>query len=129
MKLVGSGLDADVKDRAGGVAELSAVVRGVNLELGQRVGWRLDVEAGAVLFVVDVHVVVNTVEDEVVLRGALAVGREVSRAAAASDVVALEGRSYAGSQLRDINPIASIKRSVVDGVSVHDLTHGSRFTL
>ena len=83
MDLVGAGLDADVDDGSGGVAELGAVVGSVNLELSQSVRWRLDVVAGAVLLVVDVYVVVNAVKDEVVLGGALAVGREVACAAAA----------------------------------------------
>ena len=122
--LVGARLDAGAEHGAGGVAELGAVVGGVDLELRQRVRWRLDVVAGAVHEVVDVHVVVHAVQDEVVLGGALAVGREVSRAAAAGKGVAPQRRSHAGRQLRDIDPVASVERGVVNGVSVHDLTHG-----
>ena len=75
---IGAGFDAGVDDRAGGVAELRAVGSGLDLELSESVRWRPDDVAGAVEEVDDVGVVVDAVEDEVVLLGALAVGVEVA---------------------------------------------------
>ena len=83
VDFVGACLNAGVQHGSSRVPEFGAVVGGIDLEFRQRVRGRLHIVAGAVLKVVDVDVVVDAVQDEVVLRGALAVGREVTRATAA----------------------------------------------
>ena len=80
--LVGSRLDAGVDHGAGRVAELRAVVGGADLEFSQSVWRRRHIVAGAVLKIVDIHIVIDTVQDEVVLGGALAIGKEVCLTAA-----------------------------------------------
>ena len=67
VDLVGTGFEAGVEDGTGGVAELGAVVAGVDLELGEGVRRGPDDVAGAVEEVDDVDVVVDAIEEEVVL--------------------------------------------------------------
>ena len=127
VDLVGARLDAGVEHGSSRVPELGTVVGSVDLEFSQRIRWRLDIVAGAVHEVVGIHIVVDTIEDEVVLGGALAIGREVARAGAPAK--AIDGRIDAGRQLRNIDPVAPVECRFVDGVSVHYLTHGSVLTL
>ena len=121
MDVVGSGLDAGVDDGAGGMAELRGIVAGLELELGQGIGRRVDDVAGAVGEVHHVGVVVHAVEDEVILFGALAVGVEIAAAATAG----AGGQSRAGSQLGNKDPIAAAEGNVIDFFRGHGLANGT----
>jgi hypothetical protein len=81
VEVVGAGLERSVDDSAAVAAELGAEVVVLHLEFLQRVDGGGDGLAGKRLQVEDVGVVVHTVEEEVVVEGAGAVGGEVGVAA------------------------------------------------
>src|SRR6185437_12626725 len=78
VNTIGAGLDAGVDDGTSRMPEFGAVVRGGNLELGQRVRRRVDEIAGAPQIILGHGVVVHSVKHEVVLFGPHSVGVEVA---------------------------------------------------
>ena len=69
MDVVGTGLDGGIEHRAGGTAELSAEVGGLDIEFLDRVNRRKNGEVRSVEEVDRVGVIVDAVEQIVVLRG------------------------------------------------------------
>src|SRR5262249_32064187 len=86
MELIGAGLDGCVEHCAGGAAELSAEIRGLNLELLNCVHRRQDDEIRSVKKVDRVGVVVDAIKHVVVLRRAEPVGRECAAGGVAARI-------------------------------------------
>src|ERR1700728_2994920 len=99
--------------------ELRTGVRGLNLELLQGIGRRLDAVAGSVQEVDGVRVVVNAIQDEVVLCFAFTVGVEVAISRTASAICG--GNS--GRELGKEDVVALIERDVVDLLLAHHLAN------
>jgi hypothetical protein len=88
------------------VSKLGGVVAGLNLEFRQRIRRGLSDEAGSVVEVHHVGIVVHAVENEVILLGALAVGVEIAFALATRAL----RRDRACCELRYKYPVAAAER-------------------
>ena len=119
MNAVGAGLDGRVENGACGTAQFSAEIRGLHLELLNRVHRRQDDVVGSVQEVDVVRVVVDAVQQVVVLRGTKPVGRESARSRIAAGI----GLRclHAGAQLRKEGKVAPVKRKRVHFLLVDDL--------
>src|ERR1700740_1761650 len=104
--MVRARLDAGVSNRAGGVAKFCAEVAGLDAELSKSIRRGPHDEAGTIEEINQVGIVIDTIQDKVVLLRALSVRDKITRAASAC---VSKRRCYTGSQLRDINPVASIE--------------------
>src|ERR1700733_2456307 len=102
------------------MAKLCAVIACLKIELSQRIWRRAHDEAGTIEEVDEVGVVVDTIQDEVVLLGTLAVGHKVAGAAAAR---VAERRGNAGGELGDVHPVTTVERRVVDRFSADHLAN------
>ena len=114
MQAVGAGFDGGVEDGACGAAQLGAELAGLHLDLRDGVHRRQDDVVGAVEEVDGVGVVVDTVQQVVILRGAQAIGGECARSGVAAGVGL--GRLRAGAELGKEGKVASVQRQAVDGM-------------
>jgi len=99
MKLVGSAFDSGIDDGAGGTTKLGAVVIGLDLEFGERIGIGQNDLVRKSLVAGTVRVVVDAIEQEVVELAAAAI--DVVRSVAAA-VRAVFERRFATPGVRSV---------------------------
>src|ERR1035437_7898692 len=115
MNMVCTGFNTGVEYRSRRVAEFSAVVARLHLEFSKRVWWGSDRETGPSQEVNDVHVVIDAIQNEIVLFGALAVCLEITFASCTGT----DRWNCAGGQLRYVDPVTPVERSVIDRFRAH----------
>ena len=121
VDLIRAGLDVGLQNCAGRVTKLRAEVACLQAEFGKRIRRRAHNVARAVQEVDQIRIVVDSVEDEVVLLGALTVRHEV---AAARSTGVPKGWRNAICQLRDVDPVSSVERRVIDLLGADHLADG-----
>ena len=124
MILARAALGHDVDERAGAAAELGAVARGQDLDLGDRVEAR--VRDGVAVRAV-VHVV-GAVHHEVRRRRPHAVDRLTGRAQADRERIGRRDHGP-GQQLHQLRVVAAVQRNVVHLLAGDDAAHVSRLRL
>ena len=117
MEGVGSASGGDADDGSGGLAVLGAVAVGEHLELGDGLDGGID-EDGAIGSYV---VVVRAIDEEEIVRGRIAVDREVD-ATLKAFIFAIEvvGAGDAGRELREFHEAASVQWELFNLGAVDD---------